>query len=126
MIQRIYPAIAIASLVLAWCYPASEPSTSTSEVALTGKPAQGELLAEALCSGCHAIEAGAPSPNPHAPQFEAIVNKRDLTEETLAAFLRDSHSYPEQMNFEVAVEDSEALAAYMITLKSDDYRPPVQ
>jgi len=38
-----------------------------------GDVAAGYALAENLCSVCHALEAGAPSPNPDAPNFNALV-----------------------------------------------------
>lgn len=61
-----------------------------------------------------------------SPTFPMIANSAGLTQDTLSEYLRDSHNYPETMNFEVAEEDGDALAAYMITLRSDDYSPPIQ
>ncbi|NNC58992.1 MAG: hypothetical protein HKO05_03260 [Erythrobacter sp.] len=95
-------------------------------MALSTQAVEGANLAEALCSGCHAVAPGQISPNPQAPSFMLIANSEGLTEDTLGEYLRDSHNFPERMNFEVVAEDSEALAAYMITLRSDDYEPPIQ
>lgn len=61
-----------------------------------------------------------------SPTFAMIANSAGLTRETLSEYLRDSHNYPETMNFEVVEEDSYVLAAYIITLRSDDYTPPIQ
>ena len=99
---------------------------SAAEIALSPQAQEGANLAEALCSGCHAVAPGQISPNPQAPSFMLIANSEGLTEDTLDDYLRDSHNFPERMNFEVVPEDSEALAAYMITLRSDDYEPPIQ
>ena len=115
------PFVAIGWLAACQTMAAPEPAS-----ALTGKAAEGKLLADALCSGCHAVATGDVSPNPQAPTFPNIANMSELTEATLADFLRDSHNFPERMNFEVAPEDAEALAAYMITLRADDYKPSIQ
>jgi hypothetical protein len=40
--------------------------------------------------------------------------------------MHDSHNFPEKMNFEVADEDVDHLAAYIITLGSENYEPPIQ
>lgn len=96
------------------------------QVALTGPAKAGFEMSEALCSGCHAVKPGDISPNPTSPTFEMIANSPGLTRETLSEYLRDSHNYPELMNFEVAEEDGDLLAAYIITLSSEDYIPPIQ
>jgi len=85
--------------------------------------AQGSAFAEANCSGCHAVKAGGVSPNPSAPPFEAVANRQGLTSQTLRSWLDNSHYYPDVMQFEIAPADVENLAAYIVTLRSDDYRP---
>lgn len=128
-------AIALAAFSIAACQPALQaeagpaPAASTvasSPLALGGPAKAGFELSEALCAGCHAIKPGELSPNPMSPTFEMIANVPGLTLDTLSDYLKDSHNYPETMNFEVAQEDSDVLAAYMITLHSDDYAPPIQ
>jgi mono/diheme cytochrome c family protein len=125
-------AIALAAFVLTACQSASQvetspvPAVAAAPAALSGPAKAGFELSEALCSGCHAIKAGTISPNPMSPTFAMIANSAGLTRETLSEYLRDSHNYPETMNFEVVEEDSYVLAAYIITLRSDDYTPPIQ
>lgn len=87
---------------------------------------EGLAFAQARCAGCHKVADGQVMPNPSAPSFEAIANARGLTHGTLKAWLRDSHNYPGQMNFEIGAKHIDDLAAYMLTLKSQDYRPPIQ
>ena len=87
---------------------------------------EGLAFAQARCAGCHNVTDGQVSPNPNAPPFEAIANTRGLTDNTLKAWLRDSHNYPGQMDFEIDARRIDELAAYMLTLKSPDYRPPIQ
>lgn len=98
--------------------PAAKPSAGSAEV--------GFNLAEALCSGCHSIAPGKISPNPQSPSFEMIANTSGLTLDTLGTWMHDSHNFPENMNFEVADEDVDHLAAYIITLRSENYEPPIQ
>src|SRR3546814_20054105 len=83
---------------------------------------QGLAFAQKHCSICHAIDTGI-SPKPEAPSFEAIINTPGLTAQTLNPWLQDSHNFPEIMNFEIAPEQIDTLAAYMLTLKNADYRP---
>ncbi len=129
--------IALAAFCLSACQPtplmktASAPksapaSAPTAANALIGPAKAGFDLSEALCSGCHAIKSSEISPNPQSPTFEMIANAKGLTPGTLSEFLRNSHHFPEKMNFEVVEEDSDLLAAYIITLRSDDYKPPIQ
>jgi len=86
---------------------------------------QGLAFAQKHCSVCHAIDAGI-SPKPEAPSFEAIINTPGLTARTLTPWLRDAHNFPEIMNFEIAPEQIDGLAAYMLTLKNAAYRPAIQ
>src|SRR3546814_1878195 len=86
---------------------------------------QGLAFAQKHCSACHAIDTGI-SPKPEAPSFEAIINTPGLTAQTLNPWLQDSHNFPEIMNFEIAPEQIDTLAAYMLTLNNADYRPPIQ
>lgn len=124
--------IALAAFFLAACQPVLQaeagpvPAAAAAPQAFSQPAKAGYQLSEALCSGCHAIRPGEISPNPMSPSFEMIANMPGLTLGTLSEYLRDSHNYPETMNFEVAQEDSDVLAAYMITLRSGDYTPPIQ
>src|SRR3546814_1024104 len=62
---------------------------------------QGLAFSQEHCSACHAIDTGI-SPKPEAPSFEAIINTPGLTARTLNPWLRNSHNFPEIMNFEIA------------------------
>lgn len=91
----------------------------------TAAQRQGLAFAQEHCSICHAIDTGI-SPKPEAPSFEAIINTSGLTAQTLNPWLRNSHNFPEIMNFEIAPEQIDTLAMYMLTLKNANYRPPIQ
>jgi mono/diheme cytochrome c family protein len=121
--------IALLAFVLSACQTstASEVAPAASDAKLSAGSAEvGFNLAEALCSGCHSIALGEVSPNPQSPSFEMIANTSGLTLDTLGTWMHDSHNFPEKMNFEVADEDVDHLAAYIITLGSENYEPPIQ
>lgn len=116
------PTAAAASLVLlASC--AAVPAKPVIE--LTQQEADGYAFAKSHCAACHAITANAPSPNPDAPRFDAIVNTSGVSSRTLGAFLRDSHNFPGAMAFTIDPKQIDDLTAYMLTLKRSDYRPPI-
>lgn len=77
---------------------------------------------QAACGGCHAVEANDLSPNPQAPRWVDIANRPELTEDTLASWLRDAHNYPEIMDFDLDGDQVDMIAAYMVTLRSPDYK----
>ena len=107
-----------AALTLAACATVGTP-------ALTAKEKRGRAFAQAHCAACHGIGAGAISPNPESPSFEAVVNTGGLTAGTLETFLRDSHNFPGAMAFQIAAAKVSDLTAYMVTLKRPDYRPEI-
>lgn len=102
----------------------AKPAKRTSPTEVTAQ-LRGLAFAQQHCSACHAVDTGI-SPKPEAPSFEAIINTPGLTARTLNPWLRDSHNFPEIMNFKIAPGQIDALAAYMLTLKNPDYRPPIQ
>lgn len=110
--KRTLP-LAAAALLTA-CQTASEPSVMEPD-----PPA----FVEAACGGCHAVEPPFLSPNPEAPSFESIANREGLSQETLGDWLANAHNYPEVMDFDLTREQVDRIAAYMVTLKRDDYRP---
>ncbi len=90
------------------------------------KPAQrGLAFAEQRCAACHGVTANAPSPNPESPAFEDIANTPGLTRSTLRTYLRDSHNFPDAMNFRVPQRRINDLADYMVTLQRPDYHPAI-
>lgn len=103
----------------------STPADNAKAPILSAHAKRGLAFAQARCAGCHGLTADASSPNPESPPFEAIVNAPGLTRSTLRQFLRESHNYPQAMNFTVAPSDIEDLARFMLTLKRSDYRPAI-
>lgn len=107
------------SLALGACQstPAPQPASSASA-------AQGEAFARTSCGGCHAIGLYGSSSNPNAPPFGAIANQQGLTAQTLSEWLRGAHNYPSEMDFYLNPGQVDALTAYMLTLRSPNYRRP--
>ncbi|HEU4651710.1 MAG TPA: hypothetical protein VFS49_09880 [Croceibacterium sp.] len=107
--------IGLASAATIGLVIAARPAVSAEPVAASVPP--GLLAAEGTCGGCHALARGEASPNPKAPPFATIVNRPGVTAETLAAWLRDAHNYPEEMEFYLEPREVEELVAYMLTLR---------
>jgi mono/diheme cytochrome c family protein len=108
------------AICAAACQPAPSPLSPTSV-----QHTAGLAFAQASCGGCHAVERYGVSPNPDAPQFAGIVNRSELTEETLSSWLRDAHNYPAEMEFYLEGREVDDLVAYMLTLRDANYRPPI-
>ena len=77
---------------------------------------------QAACGGCHAVEVPGLSPNPASPPFGVIANRTELDRETLAAWLRDAHNYPEEMDFDLDPPQVQQIADYILTLRSEGYK----
>lgn len=130
------PVLALAVLTMSACTSAQftqkaaaglpVPADAYLKVVGSERSARGLAFVKANCAGCHAVTAGRSSPNPDAPPFEAVVNTAQLTAATLKPWLRDSHNFPAMMNFAIAPDQIDDLAAYMITLQRSDYSPPIQ
>ena len=118
MTHRALPLIALlgSAALLAACQ-----TTGTAPAPISEAPAP--AFVEAACGGCHAVEPPFISPNPAVPSFEAIANREGLTEETLADWLANAHNYPEEMECDLTREQVDEIAAYMVTLRRDDYEP---
>ena len=86
---------------------------------------KGLAFAQGSCGGCHAVERYGDSPNPNAPPFARIVNQQGVDETALSSWLRDAHNYPVEMEFYLEGEEVEELVAYMLTLRDENYRPPI-
>lgn len=105
--------------------PTSAAATAAPTASADHAAAQrGQAFAQSHCSSCHAIGNGI-SPNPTSPSFARVINTPGLTSGTLNSWLKNSHNFPEMMNFAIEDEHIDDLAAYMLTLRDPNYRPPV-
>ena len=118
--MRQFAAILAASLGLSACQTQGTEPTPTTRVAPTSEETVPPFVT-GICGECHAVTDNAVSPNPQAPGFADIANSPGLTRDTLVTFLSDAHNYPMQMDVDLADEDIELIADYMMTLQSDDY-----
>ena len=114
-------AILAASLALVACQTTSETEPSPAASAVVADGSAVPTYVTAICGECHAVTADAVSPDPQAPNWVDIANSPGLTRETLVTFLSDAHNYPMQMDVDLADEDIEVIADYMMTLRSADY-----
>ena len=94
-------------------------AASTPEMVIVDPAAQGLTFAQAHCGACHGVAPNTLSALPAAPTFEVVANTPGLTQQSLRVWLRDSHNYPEIMNFEIAPEHLENLSAYITTLRNE-------
>ena len=110
-------------LALAGAAAACQPLAPAGQTPAEAQP--GLAFAKTSCSGCHAIDQRSVSPNPNAPPFAAVVNQEGVTGNTLAAWLRNAHNYPDEMKFSLDGHKVDDLVAYMLTLRDPNYRPPI-
>lgn len=129
MMKRIAPALLLFALCAgAGGFARAEAVGKSPALNPVLNPAEtrGLAFARPHCAACHAVVANGTSPMPEAPPFADIANRPGVTRETLAQFLRDSHNFPEAMNFRVEPRDIDDLADYMLTLREAGYRPAIQ
>lgn len=82
-------------------------------------------FARMTCGGCHAVGRYGDSPNPGALPFASIVNQPGVTPNTLRAWLRDAHNYPDEMKVRLNDRQVSALTSYILTLRDPNYRPSI-
>lgn len=96
------------------------------EEAASASGMNAHALAQAACGGCHSVERNGLSPNPKAPEFPTIANRRGLTRASLTTWLRGAHNYPAEMDFYLEDDEVGKLVRYIMTLEDDNYEPPIQ
>ncbi|MBR0883008.1 cytochrome c [Bradyrhizobium barranii subsp. barranii] len=79
---------------------------------------KGRRLAEAWCKPCHAIEPHMPGMSDQAPGFASIANRYGTTALSLKVFLKTSHQ--NMPNLVIAPDQADALANYILSLKTQD------
>lgn len=81
-----------------------------------GHPARGLVLAQQVCSECHAIEkAQARSPNASAPRFDAIANTPGMTATALSVALQTPHRT--MPNVMLDANELSNIVAYILNLR---------
>jgi len=115
---------ALLLLLLLPMAPGLAAARGNAHPAATAAAAQrGRTFAETHCAQCHAITANGTSPNPEAPPWDDVANREGLTAQTFATFLADAHNYPAAMDFRVERRVIGDIAAYMLTLRRQNYKP---
>lgn len=90
----------------------------------TGNSSRGLNYARAHCAECHGVETMADdfSPNVDAPDFSVVANTPGMTERAVRVWLQTSH--PTMPNLIIAPEDSDDLAAYIVSLRKEPQSTP--
>lgn len=101
---------------------ASASQVSVSQASAPQTP-QVPNLVQGVCGDCHGVGPPFLSPNPDAPDFEAIANRAGLTDGSLTQWLIDAHNYPELMEFALSEAEARKVSAYMMTLRREGYEP---
>lgn len=122
---RAITLIAAPLLALAACHtPGSEnPPPMVGKSTSPSRDTRAPAFVGAACGGCHAVEPPFLSPNPAAPSFASIANRRGLSEKSLADWLAEAHNYPEDMDFTLTRPQIDQIARYMVTLRKAGYVP---
>ena len=107
--RRLYPALAAIPLT-------AGPALAQGQE-LPGDPAAGRVLAEELCSACHAIPGQGPVLEaPSAPPFQALAADPAVTGIVLTAYLRTLHPPP---TFVLNEEQLNDVVAYILSLRDE-------
>jgi mono/diheme cytochrome c family protein len=78
----------------------------------------GQEIAVAQCSGCHAVGEYGESPNPDAPPFRTVLSRyrSEVLKEELIAGIEVTHAMPE---FQFNPQGVDALIAYMRSIQTE-------
>jgi cytochrome c2 len=81
-----------------------------------GDTRKGAILAQNICSECHAVEkTQISSPNTQAPSFSSVANTTGMTEMALRVWLQSPH--PTMPNLLLTNEQKDDVIAYLLSLK---------
>lgn len=98
--------------------PALFVTAQTAAAQEIGDVAAGRALAIDNCAECHAVlDDGSNSPDMNATPFPVVANTPGMTEMALSVWFQSPH--PTMPNFRIPPDESRALIAYILSLKSD-------
>jgi cytochrome c len=92
--------------------------TAAEEGARSELERQGMVLAERMCSACHAVAKTGVSPHAPAPAFRDLGDRIDLDD--FARRLREglTSGHPDMPTFRFTREDARALTAYLRSIQA--------
>lgn len=99
--------VSAAVLAAALSAGAAAPATAA------GDPARGRTLAQAWCTGCHAVESGG---SDTAAPLQTAANRAGRTQSYLFAWLSDPHPPMPQLN--LSRQEIADIIAYLDTLRT--------
>lgn len=128
LMRHLSVLLAVGLFVAASTAQAAAPEAVSDELDTpVGNAIHGQMLAGNLCSGCHALDAGATSPNPDAPNFhelELAYPPEYLAEGFAEGIVVGTDAHIGMPQFELAPNQIDDLIAYLETVLPP-YTPPV-
>jgi cytochrome c len=109
--------IAVAILLALAVFFLIRVRSAASATVETSRVSEGHRLAEAWCETCHAVEPHVLEMPNEPPSFQAIANQPGITPLSLKVFFRTSHK--DMPNLVIAPDEADALASYILSLKSN-------
>ncbi len=87
-----------------------------------GDPRHGRVVAEDVCSGCHAIQARqVVSPNPRVPTFAELAATPGMTSAALTVAMTTPHAGMPM--FRLTAQQRDDIIAYVLSLKQSEPAP---
>ena len=81
-----------------------------------GDPQRGLVMAQQVCSECHAVQRGeVPSPNSRAPTFTELATAPGMTNTALSVALTTPHAGMPMFTF--TAEERQDVIAYILSLR---------
>jgi len=118
MTHRLMLAATLLTL-LTLSFPTGGAWADTPDKLTAGNALAGQSLAKNLCSACHALDAGKPSPNQAAPNFNTLTltyPPEHLAEGFAEGILVGTDAHIGMPEFELAPEQIDDLIAYLETV----------
>lgn len=91
-------------------------ATAAAAQDLPGEPGQGQLLAEAVCAECHAVDRGDREGElPDPPAFQRLADDPAMTALALRVFLQTPHA--EMPDLILTAAETDDIIAFILSLK---------
>lgn len=123
--MRLRPALA--AMVLTLSFPTGAAWAGMPDEVSVGDALAGQSLAKNLCAACHALDAGKPSPNEAAPNFNTLTltyPPEHLAEGFAEGIVVGTDAHIGMPQFELAPEQIDDLIAYLETVMPPHIPPP--
>lgn len=116
----------LAATLLTFVLPVSTAWAGTPDRPVIGDALEGQSLAKNLCAACHALDAGKPSPNEAAPNFNTLTltyPPEHLAEGFAEGIIVGTDAHIGMPQFELEPEQIDDLIAYLETVMPPHVAP---